>query len=282
MLKAVVTEEEFSNFADEIQAHYTKSKDGYTLSVESVNGIALENVTGLKSSLQAARKDVDTFKSKASKLEEQFKDIDATAARDALSKVAEMDNWDPEKKLEEGKKKLEQKLKLEADQRIEQATKKHTEALTAKDNELNTAVSQLQQIMIRSAAISALAEAEGNVDLLLPHVEAFAKTKQLEDGKYAVRILDGNGAERISPQGGSTDNMTIAELVDEMKNSDKFATAFKGSESTGSGADGGGRPKTGGTGIKVTDRTFQDFDEYKRTRALAEKEGKTVLDLAGG
>ena len=54
-LKAILTNDEHSALAEPLKTEYKKSGDAFTLDVVSVNGMTLENVTGLKSALGSER-----------------------------------------------------------------------------------------------------------------------------------------------------------------------------------------------------------------------------------
>ncbi|GAG14236.1 unnamed protein product, partial [marine sediment metagenome] len=57
MLKALTTQEEFTALSETEQGHYVKrdSDDLYLLDVGSVDGVELDNVTGLKNTVATLR-----------------------------------------------------------------------------------------------------------------------------------------------------------------------------------------------------------------------------------
>ena len=88
-LKAVLTSIE--GLAEDIVAHY-KEKDGkFYLDVTSVDGLALEDVTALKTTIKTLRtsektlrKDVETGENALRKHEAKFEGVDPKAAKEAI------------------------------------------------------------------------------------------------------------------------------------------------------------------------------------------------------
>ncbi|KKL28953.1 hypothetical protein LCGC14_2370000, partial [marine sediment metagenome] len=94
--------------------------------------------------------------------------------------------------------------------------------------------------LVRADATKAIADADGDVDLLLPHVTGRLRVVENDDG-YFARVVDVAGQLLLEDAKSGTP-MTIDTLVTgEMK--EKFPSAFKGT-----GATGGGTPITGSGG----------------------------------
>lgn len=279
-LAAVVTQETHDALPAELQEHYSPSAEDATqhvLQVDPSAGLELVDPANLKRALQTERGSVATL----TKQLKTFEGIeDPAAALAALAKIEELGDRidkldDPalKKELEDHKASLV--AKFESDKK--QLTDKHQlelDKLTGTNKTLHT---QLTDNLVSSAAVAAIASEKGSVDLLLPVVKARMKMKETDDGRLKVVIVDSDGTERISPKSGSTDPMTVAELVVEMKTDTKFQRAFDGSGSTGSGASGSGGGTTGtGSVISISAADAKDPAKYRTAKALAEKQGKQL------
>lgn len=126
------------------------------------------------------------------------------------------------------------KVKQDADKRVSEVTQ-------AKDKEIEAMQGALHRHMVSDVAVRAVTEAKGSVDLLQPHIERHCKVAQSgthPDGtpKFEVVVMDADGDVRTNGKG---DNMTVGELVAEMKQSEKFARAFESETPGGSGAQPG-------------------------------------------
>lgn len=93
----------------------------------------------------------------------------------------------------------------------------------------------LEQHLIRAEATAAIAALGGSPELLLPHV--MSQVKVLEDGEqFVARVLDEQGNLRIGDMKGTP--LTIAQLIEEMREKPVFGRAFEASKVGGSGAPG--------------------------------------------
>lgn len=251
MAKALL--DSLEGLSADLQKEYTQITEGankgkYLLAVESVAGLALEDVTGLKRTVQTLRNEKEAMAQAVKK----FEGIDPEAATAALAKVKEWGDMTPEQKAQELLKSKEAQL----------ATKFKAQEDALK-NERDGAIKQLDQ-NIRVAAISQLVAAKkpmaGGLDFLMPHAMSSTRMKRLENGTFSVEVIGEDGQPRISPAGSGTDLMTLPQLIDELAT--KFPFAFEANGSSGSGATGGGggsgKPAGGGGGTKTISRSDQD------------------------
>lgn len=230
-LKAIIDAVE--GLPDGVKEHYTKRDDGkFVLSVDPVDGFALEDVTGLKTALGKER----TTRERLERDVVKFKDMDPDKAREALAKLEEFTSIDPAK---EADKIANTKFEAAKAQLLE----KHTGEVKARDERIGHLIKSVESLLIDAAAASALAEAKGSVELLLPHVRAHTRVKEA-DGKFTVEVVDKDGNARIADAKGGL--MDIKGLVAEMRASETFGRAFEGSGNTGSGKQPGSG--SGGTG----------------------------------
>ena len=89
-------------------------------------------------------------------------------------------------------------------------TEQHQTELAKREESAKTLRAQLERHLVDAAAATALAAAEGNTELLMPHVKA--KTKVIEENdEFVVRIVDAAGNPRVNATGeflGSPDERT--------------------------------------------------------------------------
>ena len=202
--------------------HYSQRDDGkFVLNVNANSGMELSDTSALKSALSKERSAAQD----AAKRLKAFEGLDAQAARDALSKVQEIAEFNPEQKVEEAIKAREKQIFA-----------KHASEIDVVKNESNALRTQLSDTLVTSAAAKAIANSKGSVDLLLPHVLRNTRMRQNDAGQFVVEVIDGDGNQRIGDAQGNP--MTIPQLVDEMRASETFSRAFEASGAAGTGATG--------------------------------------------
>ena len=240
MLKSVVDE-----IPQGLDEHYAKREDGkFQLSVEPVDGISLENVGGLKSALSKERASREAFERKL----KSFGDLDPDAARSAIDELDELRKIDPSKEAD----RLAQEKTAAA---IKKLTDKHSTEIKTRDDALSRMHSIVDNVMRRQQATAAIAAARGSVDLLLPHV--LSKTRMLEkDGEFTVVVIGDDDNPAVDSSGK---NVTIAQLVDEMRQNEIYGRAFDASGSSGSGK---GPASTGGAGQKRSAMSAAEKSAY--------------------
>ena len=251
MLKAVLTAEEWGGLSADVKTHYALvDEDGsYRLEVSPAGGFEFANTQGLKSALQKERTARGSAESKLNALTEKVGDMDVDAGRAAIEKVAEMADFDPDKKLAAAKEEFEKKVSEKYDALSKATAMKHTTEVDGMKATMATTLAQLQKELIASAATAAISKAGGSVELLLPIVERTTRMQPRDDGTFVAEVVDIGGQPRLSPKAGKMDPMSVAELVEEMRGNDTYARAFDGTGASGSGssrnAAGGGKPAGG-------------------------------------
>jgi hypothetical protein len=250
--------------AEPLREHYVEKDGKFMLDATPSNGLAIEDVTGLKNSLAAARGERD-------KLNEQirgFKDIDPTKARDALKKVEEMQNWDPDKQVEE---------KIKA--KLEQMKSLHQQELEKVSGESKALTGQLEKLMVDAAASEALQKEGGNIKILMPHIRSQVRMRRTEDGQMIAEVVDESGNPRVGDAQGNP--MTIPQLVDELRQSDDYAPAFSGSGSSGSGSKPSNshqKPPTGNGGGVLQIKSSDQDSINENWQKIASGEAEVVPD----
>jgi len=219
-IKASITEEEFAALNDALKPEFIKQDDGaYRLDVEAVNGIGLENVSGLRSALEKERQ---AAKDATAQLK-AFDGLDAKKAKSALKKVTEMADWDPQKEVAERIAERERQLVARHQEELEAATGKH-----------KVLHGQLEKLLVTNAVTKALQDAGGNIGLLEPHVANRVRMRQSGDQLIAEVVDPTTGIARVGD--GMGNPMTIPQLVEELRSDKTFAGAFAGTGSTGTGS----------------------------------------------
>lgn len=203
---------------------YKESNGKFVLDVDGY-----EDPTNLKSALAKERKAAaDAAKQVKSwqdlgKTPDEILALIDTASKAEAEKLTKGGEWD--------------KLK-------EQITSQHKGELGKKDVEITTLRKRLESEMVDKTATSAIANAKGSTALLLPHVRASVRVIE-EGGDFSVRVVDVAGNPRVNSKG---EFLSIADLVDEMRQSEVFGRAFEPSGTTG----GGSHQSSGGGGGKKT------------------------------
>jgi len=268
MLKAILSKDAHGALAPELQSEYKAGAEDlagmFVLDVESCSldggaTYSLENVSGLKSALSSEREASKKYK----KIAENFEGLDATEVKAALKKVDEIKGWDSDKKVQET---------IAA--REKQLTEKHTKEMMTEKEAVKKYKSQLEKSLVDNEAIKALNEHKGSVNLLLPHIRSFTRITE-KDGQLGVEVVGRDGIPRISTKSGSTDQMSISELVAELKTDKEFSRAFEGTNASGSGSVGGvGGGKGGLFAISAADA--KSPSKYQAAKAEAEKAGQPL------
>jgi hypothetical protein len=205
---------------------YAKTEDGkFRLDLDGY-----EDPAGLKSALDKERRaardasrDVAAWKALGKTPEEiqALVDAQAESERSQLTKAGE---WD----------------KLRG-----QMTEQHQTELAKRDETAKTLRGQLEKHLVDAAATSALAAADGNPELLLPHVKSRVKVIE-ENGEFVVRVIDANGNPRVDVKGAF---LSIADLVGEMRQTPTFAPCFP--KAQGSNAPGSSNGSSRATGQDI-------------------------------
>lgn len=233
-------------------------KDHMILDVTPTSGFGLDNVDQLRSVLGQEKARGDKAESTAAK----FRDLPADAAA-RLTRLAELEKLDP---TAEADKIANTKFEAAKTQLLDQFENEKKPLLERGDK----LFSALDKAMRVQAATSAIVEAGGNPDVLLPHV--LGSTKFVEkDGEFSVQVVDEKGNPRIGDSAGGS--MTLTQLVTEFKSKEAFAPLFAASGVSG----GGGKPGTGGkapaAGVKKSEMDLnaraQFIEEHGQEAYLA-------------
>jgi len=196
---------------------HAKLVDGKFVVDALPEGWEVGDTIGLRKTLSEER----TMRKTAEKALQAYEGIDdAAAAREALTQM-KAGSLKSAKEIEEFRKSLETKVAAD---------------IAKKDAMAHGLTKQLTELMVDNAAQKAIAEAGGNLKLLLPIVKAAVKAETTADGRLAVAVVDDSGKELVSKVAGATSPMSIAEYVNTLREQTEFKVAFAGSGTGGSSA----------------------------------------------
>lgn len=209
-LKAVV--DGIAALPEGLREHYREDEGGrYVLNVEPAEGYSLENIDGLKSALAKER----TARERIETALKRFEGFDPAAEADRIAS--------------ERIRTLEEETALKHSREIEEA-----------ETRVKRLTREMERTLVEAAAVRAVAEARGAVDLLMPHIRGHTRLDEARDGTLKVVVVDDHGHPRLRDDRGTP--MDIGDLVAEMRLSKTFSRAFEGS-----GASGSGMPPQGGS-----------------------------------
>jgi|TARA_Y100000310_G_scaffold255696_1_gene263237 hypothetical protein len=228
-LKPFVGSEE--GIPEALREHYSLDEDtgSYRLNVEQVDGWALENVSGLKSTLgklkersQAAEAALQPYAA----IERDAGEI--TSALQELNQLREAQGDESEQvnALKQGMENLRQQSRNE----IEKAVA----PLQAK---LEARTGQLKEATITSELRKAIVDQGGNPTLLVPAMLPSVRAEESDDGRIHPVVVDSEGTARVT--GADLAPMSFQDLVSEVKDRPEYAPAF-----SANGASGGGTNST--------------------------------------
>lgn len=242
-------EEDFNALPEAVRSEYKKVEDDegvrWLLDAEGV-----EDVTGLKSALEKERTTRRTTEKFLRKLGLK---ADEKAVTDFMAKLGDQTLEEVIEAATAAK-----ATQTEADAAVGESKKlkKQVGDLT----ELTTSQSTFIDRLVRENALrEVLAKDEhgGNAVLLMPHLLRHTKVVE-EDGdegkEYVAKVIDPKTKE-IRMKGAK--EMTLDDLVIEVKADPNFADAFPGTGASGSGANPSRNPAGGGTGGRKTTDTPQ-------------------------
>jgi hypothetical protein len=127
-------------------------------------------------------------------------------------------------------------LKINLDKIKEESERLLNEAVANEQAKTGKMQGALERYLVGQAAASAIADAKGSRELLLPIVQS--KVKVVQDGEdFVVRVVDEQGDHRSDGKGGW---MGVEALVAEMKTNERYARAFESEAPAGSGTPPGG------------------------------------------
>lgn len=219
--------EDINNVPEQFRPLYVQADNGYALA-ETSKPVA-QAIDALNKANGNIRKENKTLKAGQIDLG-PLKDFgeDPKSIREAIdAKIGELEG-----QISSGKKVDVEKIKQDL-------AANYQGEMSKRDDRINKLSSSIDKYLRQSAAVSAIANEKGDTDLLMPFV--LQQTKVVEDGdEYKVVVVDSDGDARISPATGK--DMTMDELVKEMKAAAKYQRLFESEAPSGGGMEPGQRP----------------------------------------
>lgn len=236
---------DISKVPEDFRGLYVEGEDGKYVINSGDEGVksavaAIQRINGALRAERAQHKDTKGRVVDLSSLSDYGDSVDEIAAG-INSKLEEL----------QGQVKGGEEVKINLEKIKADLAAAHVKDLGGKDTRIEALLGQLTAGMVDSAAKGAIAELEGDLELLLPFVRTQVKTIE-EDGQFKVLVVDDAGDRRYSGATGAP--MTIKELVAEMKAKEKYGKLFK-SEA----------PRGAGTPPGVTPRRVPKFESRERS-----------------
>lgn len=244
MLNAVVPN--LDGVEESLKEHYVEKDGKFHLNVTKVDGISLENVDGLKNTVSTLRtsektlqQEVKTAKeatiaiqTKLDELQETYKGIDVEQAREAIGKIEDIKNWDGETKVKEAVQLAFQQTEQKMQTKIDAVVTQHTTEKETLQKDLVSSQEQLQNAIVTTKIVEAISKEGGNVDVLMPHVKSQVVMIKDSRGTWKPEVQNNDGDPRVNSDGA---DLSVLQLVQEMKTQDVFAGCFSGANSSGTG-----------------------------------------------
>jgi len=248
-----VTLESLETVPEALHELYEERDGGFHL--RPIKGFVPEGeVSGLKSALAKEKDKRRSAMERLSSLPEGFD------PETDLAELAELRKEREERETQKAEEKGEwEKLR-------EKQQKAHESAIAAEQEKNSSLRQQLDTVLRKNAAVTHLNEADAFVDAALPHVMGQTKTIT-EGGEERVIVVDEHGERRLNKDGN---DMTMAELIEEMSGVPKYACLFKGSDATGGGSPG----RKGARGARS--KALKDMTEAEKI-AYTEEHGEEAF-----
>ena len=145
--------------------------------------------------------------------------------------------------IDQDRKKTEELAKLQGnwDEYKAKLIQENEAKLTAEKKTREEAEGRLNEYFVSNEVRAAMAKAGvDNQELLMPHLRARVQIQKSDEGQLSLVVVGEDGKPRSSGNGDGK-NMSVLQLLDEMKADKVFAPAFPGSGASGGGAGGGGK-----------------------------------------
>lgn len=251
--KIIMTGEEREALDPILQAEYVAvegEEDRFVFDGITVDGWAVEDVAGLRRTVETTRGERDGFKADL----KTFEGLDVTEYQRLMAKKKEIDEWDPTN---------DDAFKTRLEEANATWQTKYDTDLGAEKKRGDESDVKYKMHLRTSAAIEALSKhAPKGVTVLLPHLLNKLGVYENENGKEVVWVVGKDGRPKITQKAGQQGNMTPEELVLAMKELEEFAPNFPGTGASGGGATGGG---TGKGTVKV-DPNLSAVERLKQAR----------------
>ncbi len=284
--------DDFASLPDQIDKsslyteHRVRGADGvettvYRLSTTPVGSYELRDTAALKKSLQEERKARKQFEEQSRDLSKRmsaFEGIDdPAAAREALEKI---DSWDPEEKLAEHKKRFETQLQEKYSIETRRLTEKHDQILSETKVALDRRTEQLRRTLFDNEAMRLLDKYGGSTKLV-PNLREMTRIVEDDQGSMKIVIPGPDGEPRLSSNSAEVQDMTMDELIAEMKAADEWGNFFSGSGRHGLGSEGRNAGDIPAAGRNPWKKESRNLTEQMRLMRENPDQAKKLMQAAG-
>lgn len=217
-----VNDEQFQALDPILQSEYLAAgADGLrTAKIDPVDGLKLEDVTGLTNTVATLRTEGRT---KDTRLK-AFGDLDPVKAREALTTVKDLGGMTLSEKTAESVKQRETAL-----------VTKHNEEMKVVTDSNESLTSQLKTVLVKNVVVNELAEHDDK--LILPgFIQERVSMRDNGQGKMIAVVLDEQGNEAIGDSQGNP--MTVKQLVNSFRGDKTMGRYFGGTGTSGTGTTG--------------------------------------------
>lgn len=221
--------------------------------------IDIPNVSSIRNDLSTERRRRQELESKIQKWESLGKSDEEIAALIEKHKKLEEDDLESKGKWDQLKAQL-----VETHNAEKNRLQKKIDDLTKTVDERDSAI---REMLLDSNATAAIAEHDGDPELLMPFVRKRMRVVEAE-GRRKIEVLGEDGNVKMNGKG---EPISVSDLIAEMRGNERFGKLFKGS-----GASGGGTPPGGGGGSGGGSHQFKRRSELK-----TEKERAAFIDAHG-
>lgn len=231
----------------------------------------LEDAAGVKTALDKERSNVAAIKKQIQDLQAKYGDLDPEKAREALTKLEELEQ-------EEAKKTGNFQAILDtANKKFDAERTQLKQLLQEKDDLLAQKEATIQDIVLDQGLTAAIAKHKGDPLILLPVIKSKKEVKAvLEGDTYMPRVFDKDGNQVIGDTKGNP--MDLEQYVEQMKQHTSYARAFDSNNGGGMGAQGGFGGGSGNGNVIRLDREAvkQNNQLYVNAKEQAAKTGATI------
>ena len=247
---------------------------GFRPKIATVGNYGLADTTDMKTALQKERGTVSTLTNRLKGIPEGVEIGTLVESHQKLIDLGDLSELeDLDAKIAKRTEQVEAKFSAD---RVKLG-EKYTTDIAGKQTEIETLTGQLHGQIVRGTALQSITKHKGIPELLLPAVLTHVKAmKNAATGELEAKVLDVNGQVRLSPKSGATGDMTIDELVLEMRDKDTFAPAFKGDGAGGGGTTTPNRTSSSGAVILTTEQS-RNILTYRAAKERADKAGVELV-----
>lgn len=244
------------NVPEQYRDLYKQVEGGWLLQVESSEGYALENVTGLKNTILTKNQEIQKLKDKAA----ENADLDIEQLKKDSAKWQEIKDLDPD---EQAAKKVRQAIKTRDEE--------HSRVIAKRDEREGKLMDKLKSTGLESIK-TAIAKAGGRPEWAMDYLKKAVKIELNDDLEVVTTFVEEDGVTpMVDFENGREISVGVDRFVEKMQNSDTYGGIFK---TPASGGNGGQSNYDGGDHSTVkkisADQANSHIEELAKGEAVVE------------